>query len=209
MRTDGVGHLDDWRGAVSGREKSAWKQMHTLLTEIYGAAAGGAYFACAQEQARIWLQATRETSPTRLKTMRETILPRVAVYAVLKDNGEDADAVLEKYVREVAGPMMHRIYAGAERVPFFYDLFSRGMQRVTDRSDRWDCESKREKDRLLLDIHKCLWYDACVECGCPEACRFFCECDNYTYGNLHTLRFWRTQTLGTGGKLCDFVFYRK
>ena len=42
-----------------------------------------------------------------------------------------------------------------------------------------------------------------------EACRFFCECDNYTYGDLKKVGFARTQTLGTGGEKCDFRFYKK
>ena len=46
-------------------------------------------------------------------------------------------------------------------------------------------------------------------CGAPEACRFFCECDNYTYGDLKKVGFARTQTLGTGGEKCDFRFYKK
>ena len=37
----------------------------------------------------------------------------------------------------------------------------------------------------------------------------FCECDNYTYGGLKKMGFTRTQTLGTGGELCDFIMYRK
>ena len=183
--------------------------MRTLLADLYGEERGGAYCDCARRQEQIWLQATSETSPTRLKMMRETILPRVAVYAVLKDNGEDADTVLGRYVREIAGPKMHRIYAGAEKVPFFYGIFSRAMVHITEKSDLWDCASKREKDRFALNIHKCLWHETCMECGYPEACRFFCECDEYTYGNLRKIGFTRTKTLGTGGELCDFTFYRK
>lgn len=45
--------------------------------------------------------------------------------------------------------------------------------------------------------------------GCPEACRFFCECDNYAFGDLKKVGFRRTQTLGTGGDCCDFHFYKK
>jgi len=101
------------------------------------------------------------------------------------------------------------MYAKAEKIPGFWTLFTGVFKRVTDKSDYWICESRKDGDRFYLDIHKCLWHDTCSEVGYPECCRFFCECDNYTYGGLKKIGFSRTQTLGTGGEKCDFVMYRK
>ena len=66
-----------------------------------------------------------------------------------------------------------------------------------------------QKGQFTLDIHQCLWYDTRCAYGAPEACRFFCACDNYTYGNLKKVGFARTQTLGTGGSKYEFRFYKK
>lgn len=194
---------------MTKKEHLVWDQMKEMLIKEIGAEKGGEYLSAAKQKCGDWLAKTKETSPTRLKTMKESIIPRVAAYAVLKENGNDADSIFDGYVRNVAGPMMHDTYAKAEKLPGFWAVFKTAFIRITEKSDRWECESRKEKDRFFLDIHKCLWYDTCVECGYPEACRFFCECDNYTYGELNKIGFTRTQTLGTGGEKCDFVMYKK
>ena len=194
---------------MNKREKYVWDQMQTFLKISYKDPEAQQYIHSAQVRHTHWMSNIKGASPSQLKTIRNTILPRVALYAVLKEDGQDADAILDQYVSEVAGPMMHQMYAKMEKVPGFWLIFKNLFKIITDKSDNWVCESRKEKDKLYLDIHKCLWHDTCVEVGYPECCRFFCECDNYTYGGLKKVGFTRTQTLGTGGKLCDFVMYRK
>ena len=194
---------------MTKRKLFVWEQMKELLIKELGAEKGEEYLAAAKQKHGDWMSKTKETSPSRLKTMQESIIPRIATYAVLKENGHDADRILDDYVRNVAGPMMHDTYAKAEKLPGFWTVFKTGFIRITEKSDRWECESRKEKDRFFLDIRKCLWYDTCVECGYPEVCRFFCDCDNYTYGGLDKIGFTRTQTLGTGGEKCDFTVYKK
>ena len=194
---------------MSKKEQSTWSRMEELLKKSLGAEEGAKCLVSAKQKSAEWLAGTKETSESRLKMMRETIIPRIAVYAVLKENGADADAALGDYVRNVAGPAMHKTYAKAEKLPGFWAIFKNGFTSVTRKSDFWQCENRKEKNRFSTDIHKCLWYDTCVECGYPEVCRFFCDCDNYTYGGLNKIAFTRTKTLGTGGDKCDFVFYKK
>ena len=74
---------------------------------------------------------------------------------------------------------------------------------------RMDACMEEQPEEFDLTIHQCLWHDTCVSCGCPEVCRFFCECDNYAFGDLKKVGFRRTQTLGTGGDCCNFHFYKK
>lgn len=183
--------------------------METVLAKAVGTHKSVELLAAAKQKSNGWLAATKETSKSRLKMMREGIVPRIAVYAVLKENGYDPVPAFNDYVRNVAGPAMHKTYAKAEKIPGFWKIFRNAFTSITRKSDFWECENRKEKDRFYTDIHKCLWYDTCVECGYPEVCRFFCECDNYTYGGLDKIGFTRTQTLGTGGEKCDFVFYRK
>lgn len=57
-----------------------------------------------------------------------------------------------------------------------------------------------------MDVLKCLWADTCKSFGCPEICEIFCLCDHIVFGNIDKLRFDRSQTLGMGGKKCDFCF---
>ena len=190
-------------------EKKLWTMLDQFFLRVLGEKTGKEVMAESREQAAAFLAASRETSPSRRETMRTTILPRTAVYTVLKRRGLDAEKLMEKYLREVQGPTARDQYASLEWVPRFFEIFRWAFRKATASSDAWDSTFEAEKDRFDLTIHKCLWYDTCVECGCPEACRFFCECDNYSFGELKKVGFRRTQTLGTGGDCCDFHFYKK
>ena len=190
-------------------EKKLWTMLDRFFLRVLGEKAGKEVMAESREQATAFLAASQEASPSRRETMRTTILPRTAVYTVLKRRGLDAEKLMEKYLREVQGPTARDQYASLEWVPRFFEIFRWAFRKATASSDAWDSTFEAEKDRFDLTIHKCLWYDTCVECGCPEACRFFCECDNYSFGELKKVGFRRTQTLGTGGDCCDFHFYKK
>ena len=191
------------------KEKKMWSMLDRFFLRVLGEKAGKEVMAESRDQAAAFLAASPETSPSRRETMRTTILPRTAVYTVLKRRGLDAKKLMEKYLREVQGPTARDQYAGLEWVPRFFEIFRWAFRKATASSDAWDSTFEAEKDRFDLTIRKCLWYDTCVECGCPEACRFFCECDNYSFGDLKKVGFRRTQTLGTGGDCCDFHFYKK
>ena len=190
-------------------EKKMWSMLDRFFLRVLGEKAGKEVMAESRDQAAAFLAASPETSPSRRETMRTTILPRTAVYTVLKRRGLDAEKLMEKYLREVQGPTARDQYAGLEWVPRFFEIFRWAFRKATASSNAWDSTFEAEKDRFDLTIRKCLWYDTCVECGCPEACRFFCECDNYSFGDLKKVGFRRTQTLGTGGDCCDFHFYKK
>lgn len=191
------------------KEKKMWTMLDRFFLRVLGEKTGKEVMAESREQAAAFLAVSQETSPSRRETMRTTILPRTAVYTVLKRRGLDAEKLMEKYLREVQGPTARDQYTGLEWVPRFFEIFRWAFRKATASSDAWDSTFEAEKDRFDLTIRKCLWYDTCVECGCPEACRFFCECDNYSFGELKKVGFRRTQTLGTGGDCCDFHFYKK
>ena len=50
---------------------------------------------------------------------------------------------------------------------------------------------------------------ACVENGCENPYRLFCDVADVTYGGLRKIGFTRTKTLGYGGDCCDFHFLGK
>ena len=94
--------------------------METVLAKAVGTHKSAELLAAAKQKSDGWLAATKETSDSRLKMMREAIVPRIAVYAVLKDNGYDPIPAFDDYVRNVAGPAMHKTYAKAEKIPRAY-----------------------------------------------------------------------------------------
>lgn len=148
-------------------------------------------------------------SESRKKLAVNAILPRVALYAALKEDGYPADQIMKKYIEEISGPAMHEKYARLEKIPGFFWIFRKAYMSYTDKSDWWNCESVKTPDGFKLDMHTCLWKDCCDIAGYPEVCSYFCDSDDITYSNLSKVGFRRTQTLGKGGEKCDFEFYRK
>ena len=90
--------------SVQKKEKSHVGNAGPFLSPGPGEKEGTAVMAESREQAASFLAGSQETSPSRRALMQSTILPRVAVYTVLKRRGLDAEKLMEKYVREVQGP---------------------------------------------------------------------------------------------------------
>ena len=99
--------------SVQKKEKATWEMLDRFFLRVLGEKEGTAVMAESREQAASFLAGSQETSPSRRALMQSTILPRVAVYTVLKRRGLDAEKLMEKYVREVQGPASHDRYAGS------------------------------------------------------------------------------------------------
>ena len=138
------------------KEKKMWSMLDRFFLRVLGEKAGKEVMAESRDQAAAFLAASPETSPSRRETMRTTILPRTAVYTVLKRRGLDAEKLMEKYLREVQGPTARDQYAGLEWVPRFFEIFRWAFRKVTASSDAWDSTFEAEKDRFDLTIRKCL-----------------------------------------------------
>jgi L-2-amino-thiazoline-4-carboxylic acid hydrolase len=84
-------------------------------------------------------------------------------------------------------------------------------QRVFGRSFQF--EKPRDDDKACyLDVVRCLWHSFFVSEGCPELTQIFCAFDDNWISAIdpdrHGVRFERALTLGTGGSLCPFHFFR-
>ncbi len=151
-------------------------------------------------------------TPNQYKTLAKTILPRIALYKALKaDNklSSQAYVLVHKYMVEVIGMQKNKSTKGLEIVPGFYRVYSKSFLKIMRTTDLQESIQLEGKDYYDITITNCLWHNACKEFGCPELCPAFCDVDDITYGNLRKIGFTRTQTLGKGGKCCDFHFFKK
>lgn len=184
-----------------------------FLLDKLGIEKGNAIYRLQQERLDKLICNIRNKSKSQTKTLTHTILPRVALYQVLKEDTQlcgSAESLLHKYMCDIVGAAMHKKYIRIEKVPLFYNLYSYIFLHYMKISDLWESQpTVHTRNQFGIDIQKCLWHDACVENGCPELCKFFCLCDDITYGGLHKIKFSRTQTLGMGGQKCDFHFCKK
>lgn len=160
---------------------------------------------------KIILNAFNKTK-NQLKSLKNTILPRIALYKALNNYGfsmEDSNNHMKNYMLNYIAKSKHNSMVKIEKVPGFYSLYSKIFLKIMRKTDLQQSKQKHDAKSFDVTITKCLWHQACVENECPELCRLFCDVDNITYGELNKIGFTRTQTLGYGGDCCDFHFFKK
>lgn len=188
------------------------KQIKNFLFEEFGKEKGTVVFEKQNEVLKELITNTKNKSKNQMKTLTNTILPRIALYKVLQKEDLPKDEVtnyMRKYMIEKIAQKKHSSTAKMEIVPGFYSIYSKVFLKIMRTTDLQKSEQKCGKGFFDVTIKKCLWHTACIENDCPELCRLFCDVDNVTYGGLKKIGFIRTQTLGYDGKCCDFHFYKK
>lgn len=188
------------------------KQIKAFLIENFKQDRGVLLFDQQEKLCRLLIEHTGNKSKNQMKTLVQTILPRIALYQVLSKGGfseEDCYTYMQKYMLEKVAAQKHSFTAKLESVPGFYFIYSRIFLKIVRTSDLWESTQNRDRHHFDVTMKKCLWHTACVENGCAELCRLFCDVDDVTYGGLRKIGFSRTKTLGYGGDCCDFHFFRK
>ncbi len=188
------------------------KQIRAFLTLALGQEKGGVLF---QKQAALLdasIGKTTGKTKNQLAMLRQTILPRIALYqAFLTDGfgGQEATRYLKQYMLGVVAAKKHASMARLEKLPGFYALYSHIFLHIMRTTDLQASTQQQGKGFYDVTITTCLWHTACIENGCAELCRLFCDVDDITYGNLQKIGFSRTQTLGYSQSCCDFHFFKK
>lgn len=188
------------------------KQIKAFLTEEFGKEKGGALFGKQEKTLGALIENTTNKSKNQMKTLVQTILPRIALYKILSEDDlktENVYAHMRKYMIDKVGAKKHSSTAKMELVPGFYSIYSNIFLKIMRATDLQESVQNCGKDYFDITITKCLWHTACAENGCVELCRLFCDVDDVTYGGLKKIGFTRTQTLGYGGDCCDFHFFKK
>ena len=188
---------------------SLMKILHTINTIIHSKIIANVLFINILD--KIILNTFNKTK-NQLKTLKNTILPRIALYKALNNYGfsmEDSNNHMKNYMLNYIAKSKHNSMVKMEKVPGFYSLYSKIFLKIMRKTDLQQSKQKHDAKSFDVTITKCLWHQACVENECPELCRLFCDVDNITYGELNKIGFTRTQTLGYGGDCCDFHFFKK
>lgn len=143
------------------------------------------------------------------KRQQSNILPNIALYQVFIDNEiskEKAKELVKAYSFHLAHKY-HNILKTMFIIPGFFRVFRFFMRTGMKGDEIWISKIRADNVReCSMDVLKCLWADTCKSFGCLEICEIFCLCDHIVFGNIDKLRFDRSQTLGMGGKKCDFCF---
>ena len=188
------------------------KQIKAFLVEEFGKDRGNDLFDRQEKALSTLIENTQNKSENQMKTLTQTILPRIALYKVLLKDGLPEDEVykyMRKYMLEKVAAKKHASTAKMELVPGFYTIYSHIFLKIMRTTDLQESVQSCSKDYYDITIKKCLWHTACVENDCADLCRLFCDVDDVTYGGLKKIGFSRTKTLGYGGDCCDFHFFKK
>lgn len=188
------------------------KQIKAFLAESFGNDRGGKLFEMQEKALGEIIGNTKGKTENQMKTLIQTILPRIALYKSFIAAGLSDDDVykyMRKYMLEIVAAKKHSSTVKMEIVPGFYAIYSRVFLKIMRTTDLQESVQEHGKDYFNVTITKCLWHTACVENGCEELCRLFCDVDDVTYGGLKKIGFTRTKTLGYGGDCCDFHMFRK
>ena len=188
------------------------KQIKAFLIEEFRKDRGSVLFDEQEKVLNTIIKNTKNKSKNQMKTLISTILPRIALYKVLSKSGFTEDVVYEhmrKYMLDKVAAKKHASTAKMELVPGFYAIYSNIFLKIMRTTDLQESTQAYGNDYYDVTIKKCLWHTACVENGCENLCRLFCDVDDVTYGGLKKIGFTRTKTLGYGGDCCDFHFFKK
>lgn len=186
--------------------------IREFLIEEFGKDVGATRFDKQEKVLDRLIENTKGKSKNQMKTLVQTILPRIALYKSLSEeklSEEDVYKYMRKYMLDKVAAKKHASTAKMELVPGFYSIYSSIFLKIMRTTDLQVSTQEYGKDYYNITITKCLWHTACVENGCAELCRLFCDVDDVTYGGLNKIGFTRTKTLGYGGDYCDFHFFKK
>ena len=188
------------------------KKIKEFFYEEFGEKRGNNLFNKQEAMLNELIKNTQNKSKNQMKTLIQTILPRIAMYKILsKEEVSEYEVYqyMRKYMIDKIATKKHASTAKMEKVPGFYSIYSKVFLKIMRTTDLQESVQKHGKDYFDVTIKKCLWHTACVENDCEKLCRLFCDVDDVTYGGLKKIGFTRTKTLGYGGDCCDFHFYKK
>ncbi len=188
------------------------RQVESHLAGKYGSEKAQAIMMKAQKRYDELVDENRNEPKEYHMHTRERIYPSIAVFDALLDEGADrkeAEDFVTGYYRWRSGGMASKIQV-IFKIPGLYKIVPKFFFNMTQKSFGPKAGFASEngylgKGEMRFDMVKCPYYDKCLQYGCPEIVKGFCDADDICYGNMHPKISWdRTKTIGHGDRVCDF-----
>jgi len=160
-----------------------------------------------------------QIEPPQNKALRrhlhDVILPGLALYRALINAGHCRQEALDTELRLFQAILKRRrkMMKAMSRLPFAFSLFKgvtmRSMKNMFP-PEGWDVTWPDEgPDCLAFDMSRCYYLMITEKFNARELMPVFCDCGDFMFEALAPKLIWqRTSTLGRGGQVCDFRFYR-
>ncbi|HPH97619.1 MAG TPA: L-2-amino-thiazoline-4-carboxylic acid hydrolase [Anaerolineaceae bacterium] len=146
--------------------------------------------------------------------LEEHILPGLALYQVLLEDGMEKDAALELCAEMIAlhAREVNRVVQKIGGQPFFFFLLRKIIRSMMDYkfSTGWTTTWIEDSpQRVAFDITRCFYLDTLRFYGAPELTPAFCASDDAMMEGISPQVAWkRTTTLGRGDERCNFCYER-
>jgi hypothetical protein len=142
----------------------------------------------------------------------EGILPGLAFYQVLRENGESqesASAMIDQTFEILFSDnfaKMKRLGRLSFIYPFLRIFIKPAMRPYPPEGWKIDW-LQNDRNVIRFDMKSCFYFDTFSKYGAPELTTSFCQVDDLTYGDMSTRIKWqRLKTIGRGETYCDFCF---
>ncbi len=147
--------------------------------------------------------------------LERSILPGLAVYQTLLDEGDDRESALTE-VESVVTPSLaglRKLMPLLGRLPNPFGVFRRIVPRVVRLAfppEGWEMEPVEDsEDCIAFNVRRCIYLDTLTSYGAPELTPVYCGGDDTVFAALPPSITWeRTMTLGRGHDYCDFRWCR-
>ena len=107
------------------------KQIRAFLEEEFESGKSSALFDAQEKSLRTLIENTKGKSKNQMKTLTQTILPRIALYLALQKTGfsqEDVFRHMRKYMMDKVAAKKHSSTAKMELVPGFYAIYRKARR---------------------------------------------------------------------------------
>ena len=187
--------------------------MKKELKKIYGKEKTNEILSLVKKHYQESLLLCKYASSGELFHLENTILPTSSFYKALlevdnKNAFENTNKIIIALCKKGA-----KVLNSMLKIPGMKSVFMKILPKMALKIFGKECgfdykNFQSDKTNFQMDMTMCPYVKYAKILKVEELTRIFCESDFATYGNLSGIVFERTQTIGTGGNLCDFKFSR-
>ncbi len=151
-------------------------------------------------------------NPTLRHHLVNGILPGLALYQLLRDEGKNQSEALNRIDQIFEGLFLknRNSMQRVGRLPFIYPLLrfiiKPAMRQYPDEGWAKDW-IQNDQEAIRFNMKSCFYFNTLTRLGAPEITASFCRVDDFIYSEMSPRVDWqRTLTIARGNEYCDFCF---